>query len=170
METWKCSTCGEFHQELLMDIAFQKPQQYLEIPCEERVDRVWIDAETNADLCVIDNSSYLIRAFLPLNIESGNIFRFGVWVKIDRVDFLEYYETKWNLEITPVYQGVISSKIPGYSQTEELTVDVQVQGYNDRPTLILHSSNHQLSLEQRNGITLSRVHEIIETCLPEWFE
>jgi hypothetical protein len=170
MEQWECSTCGEFHQDLLMDIAFQKPQQYLEIPKEERADRVWIDAEVNADLCVIDEAIFLIRSFLPIKVEDGGIFRFGVWAKIERGDFIEYHGTAWNLETPPIFKGEIASKIPGYSYTQLLETDVQLIGYNDRPLLTLHSSVHPLAIEQKNGITLSRVHDIIHTCLPEWFE
>ena len=88
MQQWKCSTCNEFHQELLMDIAFEKPQQYLDINSEERGTRIWVDAESNTDLCIIDESIFLIRSFLPLKVEDGRFFRFGVWVKVAKEDFL----------------------------------------------------------------------------------
>ena len=169
MQQWKCSTCNEFHQELLMDIAFEKPQQYLDINSEERGTRIWVDAESNTDLCIIDESIFLIRSFLPLKVEDGRFFRFGVWVKVAKEDFLIYYKTQWNLEDPPTFSGEIANLIPGYSQLEKLQVDVQLIEYTDRPAIIIHSSEHQLAIEQRVGITLIRVHEIIQTCLPKWF-
>jgi uncharacterized protein DUF2199 len=78
MAKWKCVVCNEEHGELPMDIAYARPQHYLEIPEGERERRVWFNQDTNADVCVIDGNATeqiegismarvheLVRAALP---------------------------------------------------------------------------------------------------------
>jgi hypothetical protein len=169
MESWRCDICGKAHGELLMDVAFQRPQLFFEVPEEERGERVWMDADTNADLCVIDGSVFLIRAFLPIPAGGEQIFRLGVWVRVDEEAFRTYHSYGWDADTPPVYGAHLESEVPGYPSTRQLGATVKLRGHQDRPVVYLDAADHPLALEQANGITMSRVHEILQRCLPELF-
>jgi hypothetical protein len=152
-----------------MDVAFERPQPLLDVPEEERAARVWIDAATNADLCVVDGVVFLIRAFLPIDVEGGRTFRFGVWVRVDEAAFRTYASCAWDAAHPPACPGRLASEVPGYPATQHLGATVRFKGPADRPVLRLDASDHPLALEQARGITVARVHEILQRCLPALF-
>jgi hypothetical protein len=79
MGTYRCGTCGKEHDELPMDLSYQRPADYFKIPEDERTKRVWMNADSNADLCLIDNKEFYLRGVLALPVpETRAEFRFGV--------------------------------------------------------------------------------------------
>jgi hypothetical protein len=169
MERWTCAVCGKLHGDLPMDIAFQRPQQFFEVPEVDRADRIWMNAAANADFCVLDAKVFLVRAFRPIQVEGNRTFRFGVWVRVDEAAFSTYHSCARDLDNPPSYAGYLASEVPAYPKTLDLSARVQLAGHNDRPTIKLDVCDHPLVLEQQNGITLLLVHEILERCFPTLF-
>jgi hypothetical protein len=165
-----------------MDIAFARPQHFFEVPEEQRATRVWFDAEENADLCVIDGETFLIRGVLPIPIQpaltpgagrpddGSGFFRFGVWVVVERPSFQTYLEYRGEGIDSPSFGGLLSAEVPCYPSTYLLEADVHLQGASERPLVTLKPSSHPLALEQWHGITNQRVHEIVQTVFPSLFD
>jgi hypothetical protein len=170
MAMWKCSICDEEHDELPMDIAYARPQHYFEIPAAERDERVWFSDESNADLCVIDRTVFLIRAFLPVPVEGGKELRHGVWVEVDEGSFRKYVTLEGDGRDEPPFEGRLSSEVPGYTDTFLLPVEIKLGNSADRPAVRLKPGRHLFSREQRAGITLARAHELVREALPEMFK
>jgi hypothetical protein len=169
MAKWKCGLCDEEHDELPMDVAYARPEHYFKIPAAERERRAWFNQQTNADVCVIDRKSFLIRAFLPIPVEGGKEFRHGIWVLVDENAFRKYATFEGDGSGEPPFDGRVSSEIPGYPSTFLLEAQVQLGTATQRPAVRLKQSAHLLSTEQREGISMARVHELVRAALPEMF-
>lgn len=170
MANWKCGICDEEHDEIPMDIAYAKPQHYFELPQSERDKRAWFNDEANADVCVIDGTVFLVRAFLPVPVEGGEEFRHGVWVLVDQPNFRKYTTFEGDGSDQPPLQGHLSSEVPGYPGTFLLPVEIQLGQPTQRPSVRLKPGEHPFSTEQRAGITMARVHELVRAALPEMFD
>ena len=170
MTKWKCVVCNEEHDELPLDIAYARPQHYFEIPEAERERRVWFNQDTNADVCVIDGDAFLIRGYLPVPVEGGREFRHGVWVLVNESAFRKYATFEGDGSSEPRFEGRVSSEIPGYPSTFLLDAEVQLGTETQRPSVHLRPCGHPLSTEQREGISMARVHEIVRAALPGLFE
>ena len=170
MAKWNCGICQEEHDEIPMDIAYARPQHYFEIPRAERDKRAWFNDETNADVCVIDGTVFLVRAFLPVPVEGGKEFRHGVWVLLDEPGFRKYATFEGDGSDEPPLDGQLSSEVPGYPSTFLLPVEIQLGDPTQRPSVRLKSGTHLFSAEQRAGITMSRVHELVRAALPQMFK
>lgn len=170
MAKWKCSICEQEHDEIPMDIAYARPQHYFEIPQAERDQRAWFNDQTNADVCVIDRNLFLVRAVLPVPVEGGKEFRHGVWVLVDEPAFCKYATFEGDGSDEPPLQGHLSSEVPGYASTFLLPVEIQLGPPTQRPSVRLKPCAHLFSTEQRVGITMTRVHELVQAALPEMFD
>jgi hypothetical protein len=170
MTTWKCGICKEAHDDLPMDIAYSRPEHYFELPEDERDERAWFNNDSNADVCVIDGTVFLIRAILRVPVEGGGEFGHGVWVLVDEPDFAKYANFEGDGSKEPPFQGHLSSEVPGYPSTFMLPVEIQLGSPTQRPSVSLKPSAHPFSTEQREGITMARVHELVQAALPEMFE
>ena len=166
MTKWQCALCDKEHDELPMDIAYARPQHYFEIPESERERRVRFNQDTNADVCVIDEDVFLIRAYLPVPVEGGKEFRHGVWVLVNESAFRKYATFEGDGSNEPRFEGRVSSEIPGYPNTFLLDAEVQLGKATQRPSVHLRPCSHPLSFEQREGISMERVHELVRAALP----
>ena len=170
MSKWTCGICEEEHDEIPMDIAYARPQHYFEIPQDERDQRAWFSDDSNADACVIDGNVFLVRAVLPIPVEGGREFRHGVWVLVDEPDYRKYASFEGDGSDEPPLQGRLSSEVPGYPSTFLLPVDIQLGPPTQRPSVRLKPSEHLFSVEQREGITMTRVHELVKAAIPQLFK
>jgi hypothetical protein len=168
-----CSVCHKRHPELPGAIGYLRPAHYFMVPEADREARIRI----NEDLCQIDDQFFLIRGVIevPLldgaTIEGTPWFEWGMWAAVSSRSFhryLELYEVDGSAE--PPFDGLLSGEPPGYADLLEHPVSVQLRTATQRPLLILKPSNHRLYLEQTQGITLQRVHEIFAESRPELFE
>ena len=172
MSEFVCATCSKEHGSLPMDLAYRKPLDYFEIPEAQRAERIWIDD----DLCVIDEERFLIRGVLPLPVHDGDDvvedeFRWGVWVEVEEAWFRRYLKL-WDAADPeePPFWCRLSAVLPGYPDTDTLEGDaLLLRGANARPLIYLRAEDHPLVGEQRSGITMARVHEILESAMPQLF-
>ncbi len=128
-----------------------------EAECHARV-------EENKDQCIIDGEHFFVREHIELPlIDSEDVFIWSVWVSLSEQSFghmREHWEVEGR-EFNEPYFGWLMTDLSCYPETLHLKTSVQPQSVGTVPLIILEPSEHPLSLEQKSGITMERVHEII---------
>ena len=170
MSQYRCGICGKKHSPLPMDIAQQYPHDYFSIPPQEREQRI----QVTSDLCVIDNNRFFIRGYLPIPVfVDKQEFGWGLWVEVEPSSFDQYLEL-YNADGAgeAPFRGRLSAQLKCYEPSVyKLPVNVHLRGVNERPLLLFSDLvEHPLAKEQRQGITIERVHEILRQSLPSLFE
>jgi len=61
----------------------------------------------------------------------------------------------------PAYFGWLSNSLPGYPETLNLPCDVVTAEFDLRPNIVLRDGDHPLIDEQREGITVDRLLDLI---------
>jgi hypothetical protein len=155
--TYTCSKCGEQH-EGLPDIGFDKPAAWFSVPEDERADRVKLDADT----CVIDNQEFYIRGVIEIPIHDyPQTFGIGVWVSQKKENFFTYLENSESSKIGPFF-GWLCCTLGYYEEeTQLLKTRAHFRGRGLRPSIELEPTNHQLSIDQRDGISLAKAWDIV---------
>lgn len=165
MAGFLCSCCGQWHDELPLDIGFGAPDPVHEISDDERENRV----ELNDDFCIMDNEFFFVRGVIEIPItDTEDSFAWGVWVSLSAESFKHATESlkSEEREMEPPYFGWLCNEIPHYSEsTYALKTNVHTQPVGLRPKIELEPTDHPLAVEQRSGITIQRVQSIIETML-----
>jgi hypothetical protein len=115
---------------------------------------------------VIPDVGLFVRAVLPIHVvDADQDFEWGVWVSQSQASFQQLTASPGDRTTT---FGWLSTDLPGYEpSTLELVTTVRPQGRELRPLLEVEPSEHRLSIEQRNGITVARVRELSAPFLPE---
>lgn len=156
---YECSVCGETHEDL-PDIGDPRPHYWYALPAEEREGR----ARLTEDTCVIDDRDFFIRGVLLIPLRGGEgdgDFGFGVWVSQKRENFERYVAEYDSAEIGPFF-GWLSTELDYYEEsTLNLKTMAHFRGGGLRPTVELEQTEHPLSVDQREGITLARAWEIV---------
>lgn len=89
----------------------------------------------------------------------------GVWVSLSQESFDHYVET-WNEPDTErAYFGWFCSKLLYYESTHLLATDVRPQADGQRPSLVLHETDHELYEDFVNGITIENAQRIAEIAM-----
>jgi hypothetical protein len=152
-----------------MDIAFHRPDPVLRVPESQRPARCW---ETD-DVCVLDDSHYFLRGVLFVPVRGELRFGWGIWAKATKAQVFDYLSHLHDdLSGRPPFPGHAASTVtlPEYADLEGHPLVIQLGSATKRPTFSLGESQHLLSLEQRGGIDMARVHSILERLLPRLFE
>jgi len=140
---------------------FDAPDPRSSIPAAERNRR----GELSSDQCVIDNQHFFVRGLVEIPILDGDgPFAWGVWVSLSRANF-ERATALWhdpNRANEPAYFGWFCNSIPAYPETLHLKTAVHSRKVGVRPFVELEATDHPLSIEQRNGITVGRLQSIAE--------
>lgn len=154
---YKCSICGETHNDL-PDIGNDKPYYWFTVPQNERADRTQLDEDT----CIIDGEDYFIRGVIEIPIyDYDHKFGFGVWVSQKKENFYTYLNDSNSERIGPFF-GWLSTEITYYEETSlSLKTMAHFTGNNNRPIIELEPSNHPLALDQQKGISLAKAWEIV---------
>ena len=163
VEGFICSCCGEFHEGLSRCLPMRSPTAYFMVPADQREER----CRLNEDFCVIDDKYFFIYGSLELAIHKHpDPFIWGVWASLSEKDFERAHAMIGGAgrESEPPSVGWLASDIPLYPPCLQLIVDVHTQPAGLRPLMVLRSADHPLVVEQKNGISPSRVQEIME-----WF-
>jgi hypothetical protein len=160
--SWACSVCGEVHEGLPLDWAYDRPW-YWEGP---RAD----GDELSDDLCVWTDDggdrSYFVRGVLPIPVrDTGEVFAYGVWSSLSERSYQRLLE-RWDdeqREEEPPYFGYLSNSLPGYPETLSLQLGVITRSVQLRPSFVLlPDRSHPLIDEQWQGIDSARVRELAE--------
>jgi hypothetical protein len=150
-----CRECGQEH-EGLPDIGFKVPWYYETLPDKHRVD-LYLDS----DFCRIEDD-FFIRGSLEIPITGmQRNFSYGVWMSVSEKNY-RLYQACFDSDAptSERYVGYISNRIDGYPDTLKLIGAAHVRGNGLRPFIVLQSTDHPLSIEQRQGISFERAVEI----------
>jgi hypothetical protein len=164
MTGFSCSTCGQWHTELPMCFGPSAPDLWFELPEAERATR----AELSSDQCVIDGKHFFVLGRIVLPVRDGpEPFVWLAWVSLSEANFMRMAEL-WHTqgrESEPEYFGWLQNSLPYDVDTASLKTHLRTMPMGERPEIVLEPTDHPLALEQRDGITLARVREIVETVL-----
>lgn len=144
-----------------------EPDYLAGLPVDQREGRVLIDS----DLCVVDDCHYFIRGRLELPIlGTQSTFVWLVWVSLSEKNFnrtVDLWETAGR-EKEPPYFGFLNTRLPGYSDTTQLKVNVHTLPVGLRPSIEVEHSDHPLAIEQRGGISMQRAECLAKQVTLEW--
>ncbi|MDE1149591.1 MAG: DUF2199 domain-containing protein [Azospirillaceae bacterium] len=160
-EAFFCSLCGETHEGLPTQWAWQLPDAVLAIPADQREKA----ADFTEDVCAYDGR-FFIRCVLPVPFtHRDDFFGWGVWAEVGRSTFLQYmelYEKDGSGE--PPLPGTLANAIAVHGGPVGHPMLMQFGIANERPRLRLADRDmSQLAREQRAGIDANRHHEILKT-------
>ncbi len=164
---YRCDSCGGLHDELPMALAIQWPYVVHELEEADRAERV----EHDTDWCILDGERFFLRGCLELRVHDSaqGPFVWGVWVELAIEDFeqtIEAWEVEGRERNAPLL-GRLANSIPCYDGdgTLDLPVHLHTRPVGLRPIVDLPPDDHAIALEQHEGITLDRVHAIVESCV-----
>jgi hypothetical protein len=163
-EGFICSSCGQRNNHLPFDYGSDFPDIVFELPESERKARVISDS----DFCVVDNRYYFVRGIIQLHVvDYVQDFAWGVWVSLSEQNFGRMVKllNDPTREKEPVYFGWLSTELPYPQSTINLKTMVHTQRVGLRPMIELEPTSHPLAIEQKEGITFSRVQQIAEKLL-----
>lgn len=153
-----CHTCGEYHDYLPMSVGVDFPYNWGE-PND--------DDPRDLDYCTIeaDGIHYFIRGTLEIPVINGpGPFVWGVWTTLSEANYnraIQIHKDDAARSTEEPYFGWLASSLPGYPETLNLKTNVHLRPHGFRPWIELEPTDHPLAIEQREGITMSRVHEIL---------
>ena len=159
-----CATCGQYHDELPLSFGANAPAQYDGIPQDQRTTR----CDLTDDVCVIDEEHFFICGCLEVPVtDADEPFVWIVWTSMSRQSFdrtIEIWDREGR-ETEPPFFGWLSTALPLYPDTINLRTSVHARPVGRRPFVELEPTDHPLAVEQREGITMARVQEIVEALL-----
>lgn len=160
---FKCHTCARMHKGI-PTFGWDYPITVLDVPPEERSERV----DLGTDYCVIDDKWFFIRGCIEILVLGlGEPFIWGTWISISEKSyerFVQLYETEGR-ENEPPFFGWLNHTPPGYPFQELYKTMMHLRPLPIRPLIELEPTEHPLAVEQRDGITIERLKEIVETIL-----
>ncbi len=155
--SYACSICGKMH-EGLPDIGHDKPAHYYDVSESERHKRIVLMSDT----CELDGQHFFIRGVIEIPVlDYPEKFGLGIWVSLKKENYDIYRKNFDSSDIGP-YFGWLCTHTTYYSEdTLLLKTRVHFQGNNQRPHIELEPSDHPLSIDQEQGITLDKAWEIV---------
>lgn len=120
---------------------------------------------------MIDKQDFFVRGCLEVPIiGSDEPFIWGVWASLSKQNFEREQRLATNPERTKEqpYFGWLSSRIEIYPDTAALKTNVHTRQIGRRPFIELEATDHPLSQEQQNGITVDRLAQIAEQIRHGW--
>jgi hypothetical protein len=159
--SYKCATCSRIH-EGSPSYGFAEPWHYHILSEDQRANI----AKLSEDACIIKDSDqvdYFIRVCLEVPIIAvEQPFVWGVWISLSEDNFRRYNET-WDSPVeTDEYFGWLCTKLPFYPDTLGLKTLARPRPNGQRPTITLEPTDHPLSVDFREGVTIARAQEIAE--------
>jgi hypothetical protein len=159
-----CADCGEPHDLSELQMGYDRPDAYFAVHRDEREER-W---ELDQDLGVLDGRLFFIRGLVEIPVRGEpRPYAWGVWARVDEEHFRRYDEL-WDdpgRGREPPFPGRLANQLPGYPQTLGLPVTVRLGWGNARPTFTVDDPAHPLAAEQKEGVYLERVLEMVSPAL-----
>ncbi len=161
--SWTCHICGVEHADIPLCFGIESPWRAL-VPDKEFDRRV----ELNSDQCVVDEQHFFIRGHIEIPIHDyPEPLAFSVWSSLSESSFLHMCE-RWEAPdraSDPPYFGWLCSPIAFYPSTIHLKLSVQSRSAGHTPLFIVEPTHHPLVLDQHNGISIERWHQIAHQLL-----
>ena len=147
-----------------MSFGADAPAHYQQVAESERAAR----CDLTPEICIIDERHFFVRACLEIPVIDGAApFAWGVWTSLSEPSFrrmASLWETEGR-ESEPPFFGWLCTAVPLYPDTLLLKTHVHMQPVGARPLVELEPTDHPLAIDQRTGITMQRVQQIVEQLL-----
>jgi hypothetical protein len=160
---WHCTICGSEHDEIPTCFGIEAPWRDL-VPEAEFARRV----QLTADQCVIDDATFFVRGHIEIPIHDfPEPLAFAVWSSLSEKSFRHVCErwTSRRRAADPPYFGWLCSPIACYPSTIHLKLSVQSRAPGLVPAFTVEPTDHPLAIDQHQGITVARWHEIAHSLL-----
>jgi hypothetical protein len=145
-----------------MSYGFEAPASWWGLPEDERKSR----SELSSDQCIIDGNDYFLKGLIEIPvIDTADRFNWTVWVSVSEASF-QRASRLWReagRETEPPFFAWLNTALPMYRDTINLKTMVHTRPVGRRPLIELEPTDHPLAVDQRDGVTLSRIQEIAET-------
>ena len=136
------------------------PGSFYAIPEEERATRCAVEE----DACIVDRAEFYIRGLVEIHVHgTADPLVWGVWVSLSLASFTQWVDTfkeSRRAHVGPFF-GWLESKIGIYPETRGLKTSVHLRDEFQRPLIVLKPTDHPLAIEQREGIYVDRLAEIV---------
>ena len=164
--SWTCRICGSVEQvEAPRCFGAEAPWHYL-VPDSEFDRRV----ELSADQCVVDGAAFFIRGHLDIPVHGqAEPLTFSVWSSLSEASF-RHMGARWHAahrDGDAPYFGWLSSHVPAYPDTLNLKLSVQTRAPGLVPLFTVAPGAHALAIDQHEGISPGRLHEIVHGLMHE---
>jgi hypothetical protein len=163
-----CHSCGKEHDLEDLSFGFHSPLQWDSLSDSERSKSV-----LGEEQCEIDSGegkSFYVRACLDIPIRgTKREFTWGVWCSLSEKSYTEiakHWDDSHREKIGPHF-GWLCSNIPGYPETVFLKTEVHQRPIGLRPLVKLEPTEHPLAVDQRDGIELARLTDLVAPLLHE---
>jgi hypothetical protein len=161
--SWRCHICEVEHTDIPLCFGVEAPWRAF-VPESEFAHRV----NLTPDQCVVDEQIFFIRGHIEIFIHDyPDPFAFSVWASLSELSFLHMSE-RWEAAdraSDPPYFGWLCSPIVVYPSTIHLKLSVQSRPPGLAPLFTVEPTEHPLALDQNNGISIERWHEITHQLL-----
>jgi len=158
-DSYICACCGKEHFETPFSFAADYPDNYANMPREERDARAII----SSDQCVIDDKEFWLRGCLEIPIHGQEEpFLWGVWANLRQEDFdliTEHWETVGRENMIGPFKGRLGNSLSLYPETANLRLTLQIRPFGLRPLFVVDDQDHPIYQEQTEGISLEKARE-----------
>lgn len=135
------------------------PLSYYEVDERQRDQR----CSLGSDDCVIDGRWFFVRGCIEIPVhEEVDPFVWGVWVSVSEASFKQWtacFYAEHRSHIGPLF-GWLNARLKPYPDTVNLKTRVHLRDHGVRPLIELEPTDHPLAIEQREGISVTRVSEL----------
>lgn len=170
MDRVPCSKCGVEHDLSEIELSFDQPDAYFEIPREDRPTRV----ATNDAATVIDDRTPHARFFvrgvivIPIRGESQRDgFGWAVWTEVTNQEFeriVEVWEGK-RIDDRSAIIGRLANELGSFPGSLGLPVRLTLHGTEKAPEVEVVATDHPLGQIQRSGALPEDVLEWVSPIL-----
>lgn len=162
---WTCKCCGKQQSGLPLDFFSSAPTPWHSLPEDQR------NAPGNRldeDLCMIGNTEYFVRGCVEIPIvDHDETFVWGLWTSVTEDNFKRVLDL-WaaDVENEPPMSGQLCNNVTFYPPTIGLSTSIRLRNNNQRPKITLEPTDHPFAVDQRKGVTLAKVKEIVAMLSP----
>lgn len=160
---FKCKVCDLTH-EGLPAFGADAPYAYEALDDQTRAER----AVLGTDNCEIDDSWVFVRGMLEIPIDDlDEPFVWLVWCSLSLESYeawVNSYELEKRSHIGPFF-GWLNTQLPFYDDTLDLKTTVHLRDDGIRPLIEIQQCDHQLFLDQRQGVSRLTVEHMMQGLL-----
>lgn len=162
-----CGCCGEELTGLPLDVSIGYPDRIMILSDEDKTKYV---AKPCQSLMSWRNKEFFVRGIIELPIlETEDKFCYGAWVQVSKKDYKKFLKawvkSKRNDETVDEHiYGFLACMMPPNLYPDAYGLNSVICDRPDKAAgIVLEPTEHPLALEQRQGITMDRVHEMVRT-------
>ena len=122
------------------------------------------------DQCVVNRKVFFVRGHIEIPIlDFPEPLSLSVWSSLSKMSF-QHMAERWDDQgrgADAPYFGWLSNSIEGYPETLNLKLSVQSRAPGLVPLFTVEPTEHPLALDQQQGISVGRWHELAHKFLHE---